>query len=575
MARPLILVVDSDPTSLDRAESELQRGWGGDYLIRGARTVRSAEEAVEQCAETGTPVALALAAVRLIDGLGTEFLQQLRARYPLAKRALTIPWGGWGEPETAEQIRAGMALGQIDYYVLSPRQSPDELFRRSVADFLFEWRRTDPTRDGEVVIIADTWSQRGQELRITLSRCGIPHTCRDPDSVDAKHLMVEYDVGSPSRSGALVIMPALGGQVLLDPTPGDVARAFGLQTELGETRDFDLVVVGAGPAGLAASVYAASEGLSTLVVERESLGGQAGSSSLIRNYLGFPRGVSGAELTQRGFQQAWAFGAHFLMFDSVTEFDREDSGSYRVVLANAGVVTCRAVVLACGVSYRSLDVASLATFEGAGVFYGASVSEAPGLRHRQVCIVGGGNSAGQAALHLSRYADHVTLIIRRRELTASMSQYLVSAIDSAHNISVVSDSELVDVAGEGRLQSVTVRSRTDAELTDLATDALFIMIGAVPRTDWLPSAVRRDTRGYLVSGGEVTQADRACQQVMPRYSYETTSPGVFAVGDVRSGSVKRVASAVGEGSVVVQQIHQHLSDAAAGIDLRSPPKATS
>ncbi|MGH3368406.1 MAG: NAD(P)/FAD-dependent oxidoreductase, partial [Nocardioidaceae bacterium] len=315
-------------------------------------------------------------------------------------------------------------------------------------------------------------------------------------------------------------------------------------------------VVGAGPGGLAAAVYASSEGLRTLVVERESIGGQAGSSSLIRNYLGFSRGVSGAELAQRGYQQAWVFGAHFVLMREVTRL-KEQGDDFVAEIADVGEVTARTVVLATGVSYRRLGVPELEALGGSGVYYGASVSEAHGLTGLDAVVVGGGNSAGQAVLHLARYCRQVTLVVRGQDLTATMSSYLTDAIEAATNIAVRPSSEVTGGHGDTRLEAVVVRDRTTGAEESLRADGLFVMIGAEPRTDWLPQTVGRDRYGFVLAGSDAA-ADPLWPLSRPPQPYETTLPGLFAVGDVRCGSVKRVASAVGEGSVVVSQLHAHL-----------------
>jgi thioredoxin reductase (NADPH) len=335
------------------------------------------------------------------------------------------------------------------------------------------------------------------------------------------------------------------GSALLDPKPEDIARhGTRMTTQLDDEEAFDVVIVGSGPAGLAAAVYASSEGLRALVVERESIGGQAGSSTRIRNYLGFSRGLSGAELAQRAYQQAWVFGATFLLTRDVIGL-RRASGGFVVSIAGGTEVETRSVVLGMGVSYRRLEVAALESLEGAGVFYGSSPSEARQFTDASVFVVGGANSAGQAALHLSRYAAKVTLLVRGSSLAASMSQYLLDEIAGKDNVSVRLSTEVVDAEGDGRLERITLR--TDGDIASEPADALFILIGAQPRTEWLPDEIERDERGFVTTGSD----------------FGTTLPGVFAIGDVRAGSVKRVASAVGEGSVVIQRVHQYLELASA------------
>ncbi len=323
----------------------------------------------------------------------------------------------------------------------------------------------------------------------------------------------------------------------------------------GGRADFDVVVVGAGPAGLAAAVYASSEGLRSLIVERESIGGQAGASSLIRNYLGFSRGLSGAELAQRGYQQAWVFGAHFLLTREVTSV-RHDADRFALSIDDVGEVTARTVLLATGVSYRRLNIPELEALSGAGVFYGASVSEAQAMTGRCAVVIGGGNSAGQAALHLSRYARRVMLVVRASALSQGMSDYLSTELESAPGVEIRTGAEIVAGGGTGRLEYVVVRDRASGSDATVDADGLFVMIGAKPHTQWLPEEVRHDSGGFLSVGSDVSGEDWPLERAP--FPYETSLPGLFAVGDVRSGSVKRVASAVGEGSVVVSQVHDFL-----------------
>ncbi len=559
VSRPMILVVDSDALALDRIETELQRRWAGDFRVRCETTVADAQRVLARTADGHVPVALVMVAPTLADGEGVDVLRIVRAANPDAKRAFLMPWGAWGDENVASRVKAAMSVGEINYYVLKPWTSPDEFFNRSVAEYIQEWSRTDPDRPAEVIVIADQWAPRGHELRSALGRSGIPHVFYPRSSVGAVRVLLDAGLQDLDEDEVVVVMPALGGQVLRNPSNAEVARTFGINTSLDDgDREYDVVVVGAGPGGLAAAVYAASEGLKTLVVERESIGGQAGSSSLIRNYLGFQRGVSGAELTQRGFQQAWVFGTKFLMFDHAQSLSPHTGGTYRLSLATSGDVIAKAVVLASGVSYRRLEIPSLEALVGAGVFYGASVSEAHSLTGGHVCIVGAGNSAGQAALHLRRYAEQVTLVFRGDKLADSMSQYLVGEISASPNIDVVPQAEVVDGGGEGHLEVITLRERASGATRAIACNGLFVMIGAEPRTDWLPESLVRDSRGFVCTGRDVSTA--APDRSLPEPSiYETSLAGVFAVGDVRTGSIKRVASAVGEGSVVVQQIHQHLS----------------
>ncbi|MEZ5075967.1 MAG: FAD-dependent oxidoreductase [Solirubrobacterales bacterium] len=551
MSLPVLLVVDRDQAALTRAEEQLARRYGGDYTVRSERSAAAALAALEALREDGVPVALVLADQWLEGMTGAELLTRVKALHPSAKRGLLIEWGGWGDADTAEAIFEAMALGRIDYYVLKPERSPDELFHRTIADFLFEWARAETSVQGEIEMVADPGSPRIHRLHDVLGRNGVPYVCHRPDSDPGRELLA----AAGREDASLPVARVRNGEILVDPTNRDLAAAFGVATELGEDRVFDVAIVGAGPAGLAAAVYASSEGMRALVVEREAIGGQAGSSSRIRNYLGFSRGVSGAELAQRAYQQAWVFGTSFLLMREVTELIPGER-AHRLVINGGDEVEARAVVLASGVSYRRLEIPALAALEGSGVFYGASAAEAKALAGKRAFVVGGGNSAGQAAMHLGRYAERVTIVVRGASLAASMSSYLRDEIAAADNIDVMLETEVVDGVGDGQLQALTLRDRTTGESETAPADALFLLIGARPGTGWLPDAVERDDWGYVMCGRDVSAGPGAAQR--QRLMLETSLPRLFAVGDVRHGAVKRVASAVGEGSVVIQQVHQCL-----------------
>ena len=554
-ARPLLLAVGADPVQLDRIEAELQRGFGGDFRVRGEPTTADACRSLDRAHELGHRVAVVLVDADLPAEDRAQVFTRAREGHPDARRVLLIDWGAWADRATARAVLTAMAVGDINYYVLKPWARPDELFHRTVAEFVHEWSRSDVGRDREVVVVAGPLAPRGHAVRNLLSRNGIPSSFRDPSTAEGRAVL-EALGESVGDHDVLVWMPAVGGTVLRNPDDTEVAEAWGVHTTLvDDDHDFDVLVVGAGPAGLASAVYASSEGLRTLVVERESIGGQAGSSSLIRNYLGFSRGISGSELAQRGYQQAWVFGAHFLLMREVASLKRAGD-RFRADVPGVGEVTARAVVLASGVAYRRLGVPELEALSGSGVYYGASVSEAHALVGRHAVVVGGGNSAGQAVLHLARYCRLVTLVVRGADLDAGMSRYLVEAIEAAANVAVRHSSEIAGGGGEGRLERVTVRDRTTGAEEEVPADGLFVMIGAEPRTDWLPD-VTCDRFGFVVTGAELVEPDPEAPGRSPQ-PFETSVPGLFAVGDVRSGSVKRVASAVGEGSVVVSQVHRFL-----------------
>jgi thioredoxin reductase (NADPH) len=567
MGLPVLLAIDEDAGCLSRTAEELGRRYGRDYDVLAERSAAAALRQLEDLRKEGRQVAVVLADQWLGEGeaTGAELLARAKSLHPSAKRGLLIEWGAWGHAETAEAIFEAMALGRIDYYVLKPESTPDELFHRTVGEFLFEWARAESPLQGEIEMVAEPGSRRTHELHDLLSRNGVPYACYTPDSAPGRALLEEAE----REDASVPVARIRPGQLLIDPTNVEIADAFGVSTELTAGNEFDVAVIGAGPAGLAAAVYASSEGLRALVVEREAIGGQAGSSSLIRNYLGFARGVSGTELAQRAYQQAWVFGTSFMLMRDVVEL-RAGERRHTLRTADGAEFEAGAVVLASGVSYRRLENPALAALEGSGVFYGASAAEAKALAGRRVFVVGGGNSAGQAAMHLCRWAERVTLVVRGPSLAASMSSYLREAIEAAANVEVMLETEVAGGEGESRLESLSLRDLASGATATVAADALFVLIGARPGTEWLPEEIARDEWGYVLTGrdaGDESHIDHAIggkSDVRPseRQMLETSLPGVFAVGDVRHGAVKRVASAVGEGSIVIQQVHRHLEASA-------------
>jgi thioredoxin reductase (NADPH) len=554
--RPLLLAVEADARLLGRIEGELQRAFGADFRVRGELLPEDAVRTLQGARHRQEKVAVVLVDDSLADDARAEIFETARSLHPNARRALLVPWGAWAHPESAQKILRSMAVGDISYYVLKPWITPDELFHRVVAEFVQEWSRSEPANFREVVVVAPQHSGRAYAVSDLLGRNGIPHAFRSRDS--ELGLSVLAELGHPEGE-VVVWMPAIGGTQLIDPTDAEILEAWGIPTTLRDAdRDFDLLVVGAGPAGLGAAVYASSEGIRTLVVEREAIGGQAATSSLIRNYLGFSRGLSGAELVQRGYQQAWVFGARFVVTREVERLTPQEGRGFVAQIGNVGEVRARAVVISAGVSYRRLGVPSLEDLSGHGVYYGASVSAAQALTGLRAGVIGAGNSAGQAALHLARYCARVHVIVRGSKLADSMSAYLVNAIAAQPLIKVHLNTEVVGGHGHGQLEWVTLRDRISGREEDLGLESLFVMIGARPRTDWLPAEVDRDPYGFLYTGAEAAACDSWKLARLP-HPHETTVPGLFAVGDVRSGSVKRVASAVGEGSVVVSEIHQFLA----------------
>jgi thioredoxin reductase (NADPH) len=541
--KPVILAVDDDPLALDRVLDELGRRYARDYEVLGEVSAEAALTRVQSLAESGQPLALVLADQWLREPhvTGETVLGRTRELHSAAKRALLVDFGAWGDEKTEEAMLRAMATGLIDYYLVKPWRSPDESFHRAITDFLQEW--ASGIGPQEIAVVGEPWSPRSHEVRTVLERNGLPHVFHATDTEQGKAIL--GDCGLDEAPGPVVQM--MDGRVLVDPNAAELARACGIDTSITDGAEFDVVVIGAGPGGLASAVYATSEGLSTLVVERESVGGQAGSSSLIRNYLGFARGISGGELAQRAHQQAWAFGTRFLRMREAVELRPAAAGPHTVVISDGTGVKADAVVLATGVTYRKLPLAELEALTGAGVFYGATRWEAAALAGTDVYIVGAGNSAGQAAIHLAKHARNVTMLCRGNDLSATMSQYLRDQVRGTANIHVQLRHEVVGGGGGARLERLEIRDNHSGETATAPAAALFILAGAEPRTSWLPDAIERDEAGYVVTGESGSR------------SLETSVPGVFAVGDVRAGAPKRVAAAVGEGSVAVGQIHAYLT----------------
>lgn len=548
MSGPVLVAVEEDAGALEDVERELRDRYARHYRIVCMRSSQEALACLQDLAAAGEQVALVLAGQWLSGLTGSELLDQARHLHPHAKRGLLIAWGGWGDRATGEAIFDSIAHGRIDHYLLRPSASPDELFHQGISGLLLDWAEARRASPYTIHVVAESWSGRAYELRTVLGRCAIPHSFCLADSGDGRALVAGAGEGAKLP---LVVFP--DGTVLTDPSNAELAAAAGSPVNP-ERRDFDLVIVGAGPAGLSAAVYGASEGFSTLVVDEGGLGGQATSSSLIRNYLGFPRGVSGRRLARGAYEQAWVFGANFSFMQRVTGLRREHDGLF-LYLSDCDRVRTRAVLLATGASYRRLGVPELEALNGAGVFYGGPASEAPAMAGQDVYVVGGANSAGQVALNLARYARRVTLVARAQSLAAGMSHYLVRQVEATPNLEVRLGTEIVGGGGDGWLEHLVLRDCANGGEETVDAGGLFLMIGSRPRTDWLPPEVERDARGFVLTGADLRD-DHAWPLDRSRFLLETSMPGVFAAGDVRHGSVKRVASAVGEGSVAIQLLHR-------------------
>ncbi|MGY1687039.1 FAD-dependent oxidoreductase [Geodermatophilus sp. SYSU D00867] len=550
MSGPVLIAVDDDPALLEAVERELRSRYERDYRVQCRGSADEALALLDELAGAGEEVALVLAGETVSGAPGTELLAEVRGRFPHAERALLVPWAHVGTPGTGDAVLEAIARGRIDHYLVRPAPPPDEQFHQAVSGFLLAWAQTRRRAPHTIDVVGETWSGRAYELREVLGRCAMPHRFCLADSAEGRALLANRE----RRRLPLLVMP--DGTVLEDPTDLDIARSAGTAIDPSGDR-YDLVIVGCGPAGLSAGVYGASEGLRTIVVDSGSIGGQATSSSAIRNYLGFPRGVTGGELARRAYEQAWLFGARFAFMQEVTDLAHEPDGIV-VSLDTGGVVVARAVVLAPGASYRRLGVESLEALRGAGVSYGAAASEAPLVAGEEVYVVGGANSAGQAALHLARFAERVTLVVRAASLDAGMSHYLARQVEGTPGVEVRTGTEVVGGGGDGRLDHLVLRDRASGAEETVSAQALFLMIGARPHTEWLPPAVERDPAGFVVTGPDVSAgAVRALGR--PPLPLETSLPGVLAAGDARHGSVKRVASAVGEGSIAIRLVHQLLA----------------
>jgi thioredoxin reductase (NADPH) len=544
--RPRIVASDRDAATVSLLADELHARYGRDYDVVVAA---SSEDARAYLGEV-TPSDIALVVADRADD-GVALLAATRTLHPRAKRVLLI---GWNENRSArEEIVTAITRGDVDYYVAKPTAPPDERFHRAISEFLDDWWRLRGRSFEAIRVVADDRSARAHEICDLLHRHDFPYAFHGVDS-DAGRAALKAAAVDPTATPIVIVD---GRPPLIDPTNLEVAEALGARTRPGEGT-YDVVVIGGGPAGLAAAVYAGSEGLRVALVERTSMGGQAGTSSMIRNYLGFPRGVSGAELATRAFDQAILFGTEMVYGGDVVAL-HADRDLRVVELADGATLTTRAVVIATGVAYRTLEAASLDAFHGVGVHFGSAMSEARALTGHDVCVVGGGNSAGQAAMHLAQFARSVTMIVRSNTLAASMSDYLVKSIERTPSIDIHFETEVVGGGGDGRLEWIDLEDRTTGTIERVAAAALFVLIGAEPRTAWLSPSVQRDAWGYIATGGHCECHIELGGERAP-LMFETTMPGVFAVGDVRQGSIKRVASAAGEGAVCVRIIHDYLDE---------------
>lgn len=544
LARPVILVVDDEPCVLGPLHEALDRRFSADYRVVAHASAAAAIDAIAAMKAAGEELALVIADQWMPGMSGLELLGRVRELDPTAKRALLV---AWGDRDASPTILSGCAFGELDNYLLKPWSPAEVHLYPPVNEFLAEWTTAQRPRMELLRVVGERPSRRSHEICELLERSGVPHGFYDARSEAGKRLL--EDTALAASPLPVVVFPE--GRALAAPTNTEISDALG-ETTLAE-RECDLAVVGGGPAGLAAAVYGASEGLRTVVLERDAIGGQASTAVLIRNYLGFPRGISGAELTQRAYHQAWLFGAKYVFAREVLSLVARDRE--HVLTVSGGIeVAARAVIIATGATYRRLDAPELDHLVGAGVFYSAIGQDTRIMRGRDVFVAGGGNSAGQAVVHLAKNARKVTLVVRASALEKQMSDYLVRQIRRLSNVEVLLDTEIVGGDGAHSLQHITLRDRSNDTTRSVPAEMLFVLIGALPRTEWLSGVVRRDARGFILTGEEIDE--RRCGR------FETSVPGIFAVGDVRSGSPKRVASAVGEGAAAVHYVHEYLDQQA-------------
>jgi thioredoxin reductase (NADPH) len=553
--KPALMTVDDDPEVLQAIQRDLRERYAERYRILRAESGKAALDALGELQKRNEPVALLLVDQRMPHMTGVAFLTEAVKIFPDAKRALLTAYA-----DTDAAIRA-INDARIHHYLLKPWDPPDQHLYPVLDDLLDDWQADYRPPFIGLRVLSDRWSPRSYALREFLARHQVPFRWLDVERADRDPEVQKAvaSLGTDTGPVPLVLFP--DGTCLSDPAGAELADRIGLRSHA-DTSFFDLIIVGAGPAGLAAGVYAASEGLKTVIIERDAPGGQAGLSSRIENYLGFPAGLSGADLARRAVIQARRFGVQILSPQEATAL-RID-GSYRYVKVSDGSeLACHTVLLATGVQWRKLDVPGLDRLQGAGIYYGAGSTEATTCTDEEVYIVGGANSAGQAAMNFSRFARRVIMLVRGDSLASSMSRYLIEQIEKTPNIHVEFNSSVAEAHGETRLEAISVRCSTSGEINTVPACSLFIFIGAQPQTEWLDGMIERDNKGFILCGPDLMRNGKppsGWPLTRDPGLLETTVPGVFAAGDVRGGSVKRVASGVGEGSIAIQFIHQYLGD---------------
>lgn len=550
MAKPIILTVDDEAQVLNAVERDLRSHYRSDYRVMKSTSGEEALETVRQLKQRNTPIALFLVDQRMPEMSGTEFLREAVKFYPDARKVLLTAYA-----DTEAAIASINQIG-LDYYLMKPWDPPDQHLYPILDDLLSDWLATVALPYDGIRVAGTLWSASSHDVKDFLSRNRIPYQWLDIEQDEQARELVE-SVSQEQHQLPVVFFP--DGSMLVQPDLLTLAGKVGLKTQASQPF-YDLIIIGAGPAGLGAAVYGGSEGLHTALIEREATGGQAGTSSRIENYLGFPKGLSGADLARRATAQATRFGVEILTAQEVVSVHVDDN--YRMVtLRDGNILGCKALIVATGVTVRKLDIPGIERFNGAGVYYGAAISEAAYYRDQPVVVVGGANSAGQAAMFFSRYASQVIMLVRSSALEKGMSQYLVDQINSTENIQVLLNTELEDVFGENRLEAISFVNRVTNETIRQQVAAIFIFIGAVPHSELVADLVECNRAGFILTGPDLVKgAKKPKNWLLQRdpYLLETSVPGIFAAGDVRQGAVRRVASAVGEGAIAVSLVHQYL-----------------
>lgn len=551
MDLPVILIIDDDQQVLNAISRDLKKEYRNDYKVLSTQSAKEALDSLTALKNKGQTVALMVSDQRMPEMDGVDLLEKAMIIYPEAKRVLLTAYA-----DTAAAIKAINTIN-LDYYLMKPWDPPEEKLYPIVSELLDEWQSSYRPDTGGIKVIGYPFSHKSHKIKEFLAGNLVPYVWMEAEGKEAS----EYINANKITDSDLPVVIYEDGTMVKSPGIIDVADKIGLNPDI-KNEIYDVIIIGAGPAGLAASVYGASEGLKTLLIEKHAPGGQAGTSSRIENYLGFPTGLSGAELTRRAVAQATRFGTDFLSPHMVEEITLKEN--YKMIrLENGKIINAKAAVITTGVDYRKLKAKGVDEFTGAGVYYGAANTEAASCRDRYVYIVGGGNSAGQAAMYLSKFAKQVCIIIRKDTLKDSMSAYLINQIENTENICLMINSEVIEATGKEHLEALRIKNSKTGESKEINADALYIFIGARPYTDWLGNTIRKDNKGFIKTGTELKSMKGFRKTWKPNrdpYLLETSTPGIFAAGDVRSGAMNRVAAAVGEGSMSISLVHRYLAE---------------